>query len=96
MVPNATTVQEKITKAFITAPFPADGYDIYAAQTDDDYGNPIFTTEHLPEILVWAVVKPPTNLSKIRSNQLKELIPRPLRLERPGVRRGCRVRCLSR
>ena len=48
MVPNATTVQEKITQAFITAPFPADGYDIYAAQTDDDYGNPIFTTEHLP------------------------------------------------
>jgi len=34
--------------AFKDAPFPSDGYDIYAAQTDDDYGNPHFTTEHLP------------------------------------------------
>lgn len=39
---------QKITAAFRDAPFPADGYDIYAAQTDDDYGDPRFTTEHLP------------------------------------------------
>ncbi len=41
-------ILEEITAAFKDAPFPADGYDIYAAQTDDDYGDPRFTTEHLP------------------------------------------------
>lgn len=39
---------KKITTAFKDAPFPSDGYDIYAAQTDDDFGTPHFTTEHLP------------------------------------------------
>jgi hypothetical protein len=34
--------------AFIDTPFPADGYDMYAAQTSDDYGSPSFTTQHLP------------------------------------------------
>ncbi|WP_273445087.1 DUF6714 family protein [Neolewinella agarilytica] len=43
-----TSLEQQIHDAFIDAPFPADGYDIYAGQTDDDYGQPNFTTEHLP------------------------------------------------
>ena len=43
-----TALEQQIYDAFIDAPFPADGYDIYAAQTDDDYGSPTFTTAHLP------------------------------------------------
>jgi len=43
-----TALEQQIHEAFIDAPFPADRYDIYAAQTDDDYGQPNFTTEHLP------------------------------------------------
>lgn len=48
MPDTAESIKEKITLAFKEAPFPIDGYDIYAAQTDDDYGSPRFTTEHLP------------------------------------------------
>lgn len=43
-----TDLEQKIYNAFQHAPFPADGYDIYAAQTADDYGHSFFTTEHLP------------------------------------------------
>lgn len=41
-------LEQQIHDAFLDVPFPADGYDIYAAQTDDDYGTPTFTTKHLP------------------------------------------------
>ncbi len=40
-------LEQQIHDAFLDAPFPADGYDIYAAQTDDDYGNPTFSTAQL-------------------------------------------------
>jgi len=43
-----TDIAQQIVDAFRDVPFPADGYDIYAAQTDDDYGQPRFTTDHLP------------------------------------------------
>lgn len=43
-----TDLEQQIYDAFRDVPLPADGYDIYAAQTDDDYGHPTFTTDHLP------------------------------------------------
>ncbi|MEM6770702.1 MAG: DUF6714 family protein [Bacteroidota bacterium] len=52
-----TDLEQQIYDAFIGVPFPADGYDIYAAQTDDDYGSPTFTTDHFPSRL-WYEVTP--------------------------------------
>jgi hypothetical protein len=76
--------------AFINTPFPADGYDMYAAQTSDDYGSPFFTTEHLPgrkwhELTVAQMSDCYAAFSYLRPDGWRHFIPAAIMLEIDGV-----------
>lgn len=81
-----TDLEQQIFDTFRDTPYPADGYDIYAAQTDDDYGQPRFSTDHLPgrrwyELVPEQLLDCQSAFSYLRPDGWRHYLPAAMRLE---------------